>query len=131
MTEKVDFSAVRDTVSSFWAEHTVVEGESWQKAYDEAGERFDKMLEDYKSEIFAEVGLKPKQAILLIDNPKMVREMLCVAQSAINLQPHIWGKYKSRAARLQNLIDQIDVQRPIGPDGRHGDLHTYYCGCDV
>jgi hypothetical protein len=28
-------------------------------------------------------------------------------------------------------VDQLDVLRPLGPDGTHGDLHTPHCGCDV
>lgn len=30
---------------------------------------------------------------------------------------------------LQALCDQIDVHRPLGRDGKHGDLHTATCGC--
>ena len=63
------------------------------------------------------------------ESPKMLRETLCVAQSAIGMvdpchaDPHI--------ARLQKLIDECDRHRPIGPDGRHGDLHTDTCGCEL
>ena len=63
---------------------------------------------------------------------KMHRESLCQAQMAIYQlvedgtfdvdQPHI--------ARLQELIGLIDLLRPLGPDGKHGDRHTPLCGCE-
>lgn len=64
---------------------------------------------------------------------KMTREALCVAQSAILARARS-GRDADRAPhwvrRLQDLIDQIDVARPLGPDGKHGDLHTDLCGCE-
>lgn len=30
---------------------------------------------------------------------------------------------------LQELTDKIDILRPLGSDGKHGDLHTEFCGC--
>lgn len=64
---------------------------------------------------------------------KMTREALCAAQSALieraragvdaDRVPH-WVE------RLQAIVGAIDVERPLGPDGKHGDLHTSGCGCD-
>lgn len=64
---------------------------------------------------------------------KATREALCAAQATLGLHaaagtdvdrvPH-W------ADRLQALIDQIDVHRPLRRDGKHGDLHTPTCGCE-
>lgn len=32
--------------------------------------------------------------------------------------------------RIGRIIAEIDRQRPLGTDGKHGDLHTPTCGCD-
>ncbi|EHK86398.1 hypothetical protein [Rhodococcus pyridinivorans] len=64
------------------------------------------------------------------DSLKVVREALCVAQTAIGIfwtQPNIRPRH---IETLQNLIDDIDRQRPIGTDGKHGNLHTPTCGCE-
>lgn len=62
------------------------------------------------------------------DTPKMLRETLAVAQTLIyaSNDPR---KYQ-HATHIQHLIDECDRLRPLGPDGKHGDLHTQYCGCD-
>lgn len=76
---------------------------------------------------------------------KMLREALCLAQTALTqltkvtiavnrsdqataqlLMAH--ARYRSRD--LQTVIDAIDVQRPLGSDGKHGNRHTENCGCD-
>jgi hypothetical protein len=31
---------------------------------------------------------------------------------------------------IQDLCDVLDVHRPIGADGTHGDRHTATCGCE-
>ena len=63
------------------------------------------------------------------DGPKMLRETLCLAQTALahmssspSLDQHM--------ATLQRLIDECDRHRPLGPDGKHGDRHTATCGCE-
>lgn len=56
-------------------------------------------------------------------------ETLLRSQSAAN---HLYkGRPESMVmvTTLQDLIDQIKVYRPIGPDGKHGSLHTPFCGC--
>jgi hypothetical protein len=65
------------------------------------------------------------------DDPKGLRETLCTAQSRIinsGLDQH---RRKHDVARLQLLIAECDRHRPLGPDGKHGDLHTDTCGCDL
>lgn len=53
---------------------------------------------------------------------KMLRETLCRLQAApIDTDD---------SRRLQMLIDEIDRNRPLGPDGKHGELHTTTCGCE-
>lgn len=69
------------------------------------------------------------------DSIKMLRETFCVAQSAIGstcITPYrpIRERAQEHIARLQRLIDDCDRQRPLGPDGKHGDMHTPTCGCD-
>jgi hypothetical protein len=54
-----------------------------------------------------------------IDNLKMMRETLCIAQIAINESPVHWSA--SHAKRLQSLIDQIDKYLPLGPNGKDGE----------
>lgn len=64
------------------------------------------------------------------DSLKMVREALCVAQAAL---PSHRGDVRAemRASEtIQRLIEDIDRQRPLGPDGKHGDRHTPACGCE-
>ena len=62
------------------------------------------------------------------DDPKMLRETLCVAQTALGA---VYGKRASgHIERLQRLIAACDAHRPIGPDGKHGERHTVTCGCE-
>jgi hypothetical protein len=62
-----------------------------------------------------------------IDNVKMMRETLCIAQTAINEHYVNWST--SHVKRLGELIRELDKHRPVGPDGKHGDRHTPTCGC--
>lgn len=61
------------------------------------------------------------------DTLKMLRETLCVAQLGLALND---PRYNEHSGRIQRLIRDIDRQRPLGPDGKHGDRHTATCGCD-
>lgn len=62
------------------------------------------------------------------DSLKMVREHLCLAQGRLN---GYLGEQERRAGEaIGRLIADIDRQRPLGPDGRHGDQHTATCGCE-
>lgn len=54
---------------------------------------------------------------------KMLREDLCRRQ----VQSTDWPDSISSAVDV--LIAMIDKHRPLGTDGRHGDLHTETCGC--
>lgn len=63
---------------------------------------------------------------------KGIRETLCAAVSALveksNRTPsHEIGLH---IGHLEGMIAQIDRHRPLGPDGKHGDLHTSTCGCE-
>ncbi|UTN92074.1 HNH endonuclease [Arthrobacter phage Darby] len=59
---------------------------------------------------------------------KSLREDLCVVQSALSMYPS--GDQKSRIERIGRIINQLDVMRPLGSDGKHGKRHTENCGCD-
>lgn len=60
--------------------------------------------------------------------PALLREALCAAQSAIGLD--FYEELATRFNRiLGKLINECDRMRPLGPDGKHGDLHTPECGC--
>lgn len=68
-----------------------------------------------------------------IESLKGLREDLCTAQSAITIaygsrpiNDYVMGKIN----RIQAILDQIDVLRPLGSDGKHGNRHTEYCGCE-
>lgn len=67
--------------------------------------------------------------ILNVDqSPKMLRETLCLAQCAIST---MFENDTSRHLKaLQELIDECDSHRPLGPDGKHGNRHTQTCGCE-
>lgn len=60
------------------------------------------------------------------DTLKMLRETFCASQQALgealDNPRHI--------ERLGRLIAEIDRQRPLGPNGKHGNLHTPFCGCE-
>lgn len=61
------------------------------------------------------------------DTLKMLRETLAVAQGAVGQLGG--GRIPEHAERLGRIIAEIDRQRPLGADGKHGDRHTLICGC--
>jgi hypothetical protein len=64
--------------------------------------------------------------LIVPDSPKMLRETLCLAQSAlVRVDGHM-----SHIEILQRLINECDRHRPLGPDGKHGNRHTDTCGCE-
>ena len=75
--------------------------------------------------------LHPHGALYLTDERdtlKALRETLCRAQTAMAaVYPD--GHWID-IERLERVIAEIDRQRPLGPDGKHGDLHTPTCGCE-
>lgn len=58
-----------------------------------------------------------------IGDLKMTREALCISMSLL-------GPCVERDL-LVSIVQQIDIMRPLGFDGKHGTLHTPYCGCDM
>lgn len=64
------------------------------------------------------------------DTLKMLRETLCRVEALYGgvAHPDIVLALADMA-RLARLIEEIDRQRPLGPDGTHGDRHTPTCGC--
>lgn len=76
-------------------------------------------------------GLSP--AFIPVNCLKATREALCAAQSSLGERARAGidvGWVPHWVDRLQALIDQIDVHRPLGSNGKHGDLHTSTCGCE-
>lgn len=63
-----------------------------------------------------------------LGNLKEAREKLCVIQHTIN-QAQIPDAQRY-SDFLQDAINAIDEMRPLGPDGKHGNRHTPYCGCE-
>lgn len=72
--------------------------------------------------------------MIVSNTPKMVREALCAAQSAIGAHGQLGAGYGAAApgwiAQLGVLIAAVDEHRPLRSDGKHGDLHTDTCGCE-
>lgn len=67
------------------------------------------------------------------DHLKMTREALCAAQSALAERARSGldvDRVPSWSRLIGAIIDQIDISRPLGPDGKHGDRHTPTCGCE-
>lgn len=62
------------------------------------------------------------------DSLKMIRETLTLAQQAMDRSP-VYGD-AHHSLRLSRLIEEIDRQRPLGSNGKHGHLHTPTCGCE-
>jgi len=64
---------------------------------------------------------------------KMTREALCAAQSALFDRARS-GTDVQRVPgwvdRIGKVVNLIDEHRPLGPDGKHGNLHTATCGCE-
>ena len=74
-----------------------------------------------------------RPTLVLTDSLKGVRETLCVAQAALRKLPlgySAGGSIEHHRAVLGRLIAEIDRLRPLGPDGKHGELHTETCGCE-
>lgn len=67
------------------------------------------------------------------DSLKMIRESLCVAQTAMYYADRLNTAQirQSDYDRITRLIEDIDRQRPLGSNGKHGKLHTETCGCDA
>lgn len=55
---------------------------------------------------------------------KMLREDLCMLMRMV---PDV---YSGKNYRLQMLLNEIDRHRPLGSNGKHGNLHTPTCGCE-
>lgn len=60
---------------------------------------------------------------------KMLRETLCRAQSLAGNRTTDVDSRLYDMHRLQWLIDEIDMHRPLDKAGKHGSLHTPTCGC--
>jgi hypothetical protein len=54
-------------------------------------------------------------------SPKVLRERLCQQQTH--------APDAATRDAIGRLIDVLDIHRPIGSDGKHGNLHTPTCGC--
>jgi DNA-binding CsgD family transcriptional regulator len=68
----------------------------------------------------------PMSTLHSTDSVKSLRETFCVAQTHLAGLPNA----EQHVQVLQRLADDCDRQRPIGPDGVHGDRHTATCGCE-
>lgn len=64
-----------------------------------------------------------------VGDPKMARETMCIVEGLVARSGE--DRAEEHAARIGKIIDQIDVVRPLGPDGKHGDRHTATCGCKL
>lgn len=55
--------------------------------------------------------------------PKTLREKLCTQQT--------FAPDRFTRDAIQTLIDVLDLHRPLGTGGKHGNLHTPTCGCEA
>lgn len=80
------------------------------------------------TEIWRALADRPEPILspLLPYGVKMLREHLCLAQWAVNRSTDDGHAGHS----VQAVIDWCDLLRPTGTDGKHGDLHTPWCGCE-
>lgn len=60
---------------------------------------------------------------------KMLREVLNTLQT-IALHTYDQEESIKQLTYLKKLYDEIDRHRPLGPNGKHGNLHTATCGCE-
>lgn len=56
-------------------------------------------------------------------NPKGLREHLCQQQT--------FAPDDRTRKYMSEMIALLDIHRPIGPDGKHGNRHTPTCGCEL
>jgi hypothetical protein len=56
---------------------------------------------------------------------KSIREALTISEQLILKS----RQYKHLHRHLSQLIFQVDVNRPLKSDGKHGNSHTNTCGC--
>ncbi|MEQ4566234.1 hypothetical protein [Paenarthrobacter sp. CAP02] len=70
--------------------------------------------------------------IMTVDSLKMIRETMCLAEHALHVSARTGSSRPSKGdfARIQRILDDIDRQRPLGSNGKHGNLHTQTCGCE-
>jgi len=62
---------------------------------------------------------------------KSLRESLCMAQNAVAHYSSVQQENKlGHMKRIQAILDRIDEHRPLGSNGKHGNLHTDICGCE-
>lgn len=64
-----------------------------------------------------------------IKSPKMLREALCKAQFALSRDGMRDSLNSREKETIQDAINAIDLVRPLGADGKHGNRHTANCGC--
>jgi hypothetical protein len=67
----------------------------------------------------------------VFDSPKMLIETLAVAQGRVGNSHYDEPRKREHIDRLQRLIDECERHRPTGRGGKHGDMHTLTCGCQV
>jgi len=64
-----------------------------------------------------------------VGTPKMAREHFAVIQTIV-AQEDIFQQNVPAQNMISNVLEQLDAHRPLGIDGKHGDLHTDTCGCE-
>ena len=60
-------------------------------------------------------------------DPKMVHEAMCMAEWLILYYRPDALHY---AKIISDLIKECERKRPLGSNGKHGNLHTPECGCE-
>jgi DnaJ-class molecular chaperone len=65
-----------------------------------------------------------------VGNVKTAQEMFRLLEGAVQRgEVHGVHSRQSMEAMIHSVLRQLDHMRPVGPDGKHGMLHTGNCGC--
>lgn len=63
-------------------------------------------------------------------DPKMVHEAMCLAEGVISRQDVGVGRDVRYLQIISDFIKECERKRPLGPNGKHGNMHTAECGCE-
>jgi hypothetical protein len=102
--------------------HDVATGDS---SFDEMHDSLDGRLVPSADAVLVEARSLAARAAAPFDRqwcPKALREKLCTQQT---FAPDDFTRNE-----IQRLINVLDLHRPLGSDGKHGNLHTPTCGCE-
>ncbi len=105
----------------------------YEKRYQKPNlDNFLKLLEGLDLEMSITPKEDPPVAHLAVpaSDLKMLRETFCHLHSQMYVLPLVGRNPAIMSKQLQKLLNEIDRHRPLGSNGKHGNLHTPTCGCE-